>query len=88
MLIALPNSDGSFTSTLFAPSATLDALDRSAQASEDKSAVYVDWFREHYAEAVAYLGEDQLRRALTSYPRGPLLTIQVRRRDCGNCRPD
>lgn len=78
MLIALPNSDGSFTSTLFAPAAMLRDLDRRAESSEEKTEVYLRWFREHYADAVALLGDDQLRQAFTSYPRGPLITIQVR----------
>ena len=80
MLIALPNSDGSFTSTLFAPAKMLRDLDQQAEASETKTEVYLRWFREHYADAVALLGEDQLRQAFTSYPRGPLITIQVRER--------
>jgi kynurenine 3-monooxygenase len=48
MMIALPNPDGTFTATLFAPWATLDALDA------DPAAVR-PFFEAHFADALPHL---------------------------------
>lgn len=65
MLIALPNDDGSFTSTFFATWLLMEGFKNSRD--------FVEFFSENFPDAVGLLGEEQLIRAFDSYPRGPLM---------------
>ncbi|KAJ7452516.1 hypothetical protein B0H11DRAFT_2073793 [Mycena galericulata] len=65
MFIALPNKDKSFTCTLFAPTAELDALvDRQA---------FLSWFKKYFPDALELIGADNLANDWARNPRSPLI---------------
>lgn len=69
MLIALPNKDCSFTCTLFAPTSELDRLATPRDISS--------WFKTHFSDALALLGEEKLSYDFANNPRSPLITIKA-----------
>jgi kynurenine 3-monooxygenase len=71
MLIALANSDGSFTSTLFAPQTLFDSLD-----TADKM---VEFFQQQFPDALALMGTDHIVDVFQNSPRGSLV--------CTKCSP-
>ncbi|KAG8868012.1 kynurenine 3-monooxygenase, mitochondrial precursor [Serendipita sp. 405] len=70
MLIALPNKDKSFTSTLFAPTSEFEKL---KDANE-----FIDWFRSHFPDALNLIGESRLIEDYKRNPRSPLIHIKAR----------
>lgn len=68
MLIALPNPDGSFTSTLFAPFALFESLKTSHSV--------VSFFQEQFPDALELIGEDRLLRIWEHNPIAPLIQIK------------
>jgi kynurenine 3-monooxygenase len=66
MLIALPNTDGSFTATLF--------LARASFAALNSSAAVTDFFREHFADALPLLPD--LGAQFRAHPQGQLGTVR------------
>lgn len=71
MLIALPNLDGSFTSTFFAPWDLIESLD------DDESVL--QFFKKYFKDAVGLIGEEKLLFAFKNHPKGKLLSL--------NCNP-
>ncbi|KAI6096622.1 hypothetical protein EDD16DRAFT_1847969 [Pisolithus croceorrhizus] len=69
MLIALPNKDCSFTCTLFAPTSELDRLATTGDI--------LSWFKTHFSDALALLGEERLSYDFANNPRSPLITIKA-----------
>ncbi|XXQ37893.1 FAD-binding domain-containing protein [Plasmodiophora brassicae] len=69
MLIALPNRDRSFTATLFAPWADLDALDA------DPSSIGA-YFTELYPDFVDLIGAPDLVAQVHAAPSSPLVTVK------------
>lgn len=67
MLIALPNLDGSFTSTFFAPWSLMESLDEDSKILE--------FFRSEFPDALPLITEDALLNAFRSHPRGKLLSV-------------
>ncbi|GJJ12058.1 hypothetical protein Clacol_006299 [Clathrus columnatus] len=70
MLIALPNEDKSFTSTLFAPTSELAKLDTREKASE--------WLKEYFPDAVSLVGEETLLNDFERNPRNSLISLQAK----------
>ncbi|EIW60002.1 FAD/NAD-P-binding domain-containing protein [Trametes versicolor FP-101664 SS1] len=70
MLIALPNKDGTFTCTLFAPTADFDRL--------DSDEAIVRWFSEHFPDALPLIGEQALLEDFHRNPRSALMSIKAR----------
>lgn len=68
MLIALPNPDKSFTSTLFAPFSLFDSL----KSSED----VVEFFRKQFPDALELIGEDRVSELWKHNPVAPLIQIK------------
>jgi kynurenine 3-monooxygenase len=68
MLIALPNLDGSFTSTFFAPWALIESL--------DTDETVLDFFKREFPDAVDLITEEKLLYAFHNHPRGKLLSIK------------
>lgn len=68
MLIALPNQDGSFTSTLFAPFSVFDTL-------TSREAV-LQFFNKQFPDAVPLMGADALVNDVLSRKPSPLATIR------------
>lgn len=68
MLIALPNPDKSFTSTLFAPFSLFDSF-------KADSAV-VDFFQAQFPDALAMIGEEELLGMWHRNPIAPLIQIK------------
>lgn len=68
MLIALPNTEGTFTATLFYPHEAFDAI-----KSDDNVRRL---FREQFPEALDVIGEENVIRDYHSNPRGSLVTIR------------
>lgn len=71
MLIALPNLDGSFTSTFFAPWEIINSL------NTDNSVL--EFFNKYFKDSVNLIGEDKLTFAFKNHPKGKLLSL--------NCNP-
>ncbi|KAF8320091.1 FAD/NAD-P-binding domain-containing protein [Clavulina sp. PMI_390] len=69
MLIALPNKDGSFTSTLFAPREEFSRL-------KDRDSI-LQWFQNYFPDAVSLIGESNLVHDLMSNPRNSLISIKA-----------
>lgn len=67
MLIALPNLDGSFTSTLFGPWELLESLQTDAQITQ--------FFETHFPDALGLIGRDNLLRCIHNNPKGQLLSV-------------
>ncbi|KAG6818190.1 hypothetical protein H0H87_000095 [Tephrocybe sp. NHM501043] len=65
MLIALPNKDKTFTCTLFAPSSDLDRL--------NSPEAILGWFKLHFSDALARIGENVLLEDFMRNPRSPLI---------------
>lgn len=70
MLIALPNKDKTFTSTLFAPTAEFERF------RDDK--MFISWFRTHFPDALDLVGEDRLLHDYKHNPRSALIHIKTR----------
>ncbi|ODV90524.1 hypothetical protein CANCADRAFT_31448 [Tortispora caseinolytica NRRL Y-17796] len=68
MLIALPNADKSFTSTLFAPASVFDELN-----TEES---FMSFFSANFPDAVSLIGEARLKYIYHNYPRGSLVSIK------------
>lgn len=69
MLIALPNADGSFTATLFAPFAVF------AEHMQDASSARA-FFHTHFPDALAVMDEEEVVRILTTRRPRALGTVQ------------
>ncbi|SNX84556.1 related to BNA4 - kynurenine 3-mono oxygenase [Melanopsichium pennsylvanicum] len=69
MLIALPNLDGSFTCTLFAP------FKMFADELGNKDTI-VDFFEEHFPDALPLIGQDKLIECLTTRRASALGSVQ------------
>ncbi|KAI0077781.1 FAD/NAD-P-binding domain-containing protein [Panus rudis PR-1116 ss-1] len=69
MLIAQPNKNGTFTLTLFAPTAEFDRL----RGPE----VILPWFRENFPDALEVIGEASLLDCFARNPRCPLINIKA-----------
>lgn len=69
MLIALPNSDGSFTSTFFSPWSVIENL-----KNDDE---WITFFKDNFPDAFALIGEDSLRQAFNENPRGSLVQVDA-----------
>ncbi|OLL25035.1 Kynurenine 3-monooxygenase [Neolecta irregularis DAH-3] len=68
MLIALPNSDKSFTCTLFMPKSMFDNL----QSNE----ALLEFFKRFFPDTIQLIGKDELIRDFFRNPRSPLLSIK------------
>lgn len=71
MLIALPNLDGSFTSTFFAPWDIIETL--------DNDEAVLQFFNKYFKDSIELIGEERLLYAFKNHPRGKLLSL--------NCNP-
>ncbi|KAJ9119695.1 hypothetical protein QFC22_003405 [Naganishia vaughanmartiniae] len=69
MLIGLPNQDGSFTLTLFAPFSAIEGL----KTRQDAEA----FFDEHFPTAVDWVGREKVVDDFLKAPRGKLVTINA-----------
>ncbi|CUM62640.1 uncharacterized protein PRCAT00000194001 [Priceomyces carsonii] len=69
MLIALPNKDGSFTSTFFSPWAVIESFKSSDE--------FVLFFCEQFPDATELIGEQNLKRAFENHPRGSLMQVSA-----------
>ncbi|SCV74844.1 BQ2448_7873 [Microbotryum intermedium] len=83
MMIALPNQDGSFTLTLFAPHSTFESLDKkleefSSSSSQGPNPV-VEMFKAEFPDALELMGEDELMKSWTENPKDGLVTVEVSR---------
>lgn len=67
MLIALANTDGSFTSTFFGPWKLTESL--------DKAEVVKPFFEENFPDAVELIGIDNIIRVFTENPKGALMQV-------------
>jgi kynurenine 3-monooxygenase len=67
-MIALPNMDKSFTTTLFMP---FEQFDRLKNESE-----LLQFFEDNFPDAIPLLGKDNLVREFFSNPVGPLITVK------------
>ncbi|ANB11977.1 kynurenine 3-monooxygenase [Sugiyamaella lignohabitans] len=72
MLIALANSDGSFTCTLFAPKSLFDK-ELAISASD---ADVVSFFRTNFPSAIELMGDDLLLESFRKNPRGSLVCVK------------
>jgi 2-polyprenyl-6-methoxyphenol hydroxylase-like FAD-dependent oxidoreductase len=68
LLLVLPNRDGSFAVTLFAPSAVFGSLSGAADV--------LGFFHEHFPEVVGWVGEAALAGDFLRHPVGTLLEIR------------
>ncbi|BFZ63105.1 kynurenine 3-monooxygenase, mitochondrial precursor [Saitoella coloradoensis] len=69
MLIALPNTDRSFTCTLFMPQVMFDALTTPAEL--------LAFFEKEFPDAVGYIGKDRLVHEFFRNPKEPLVSIKA-----------
>lgn len=69
MFIALPNLDGSYTGTLFAPRSIFET-----KLSQEDS--FVQWFTTEFGDAASIVGEKSLRSIANSAPRGKLTSLK------------
>ncbi|SCZ87920.1 BZ3500_MvSof-1268-A1-R1_Chr2-3g05388 [Microbotryum saponariae] len=83
MMIALPNQDGSFTLTLFAPHSTFESLDKELDKYNSSSSSarigpnpVVEKFRAEFPDALELMGEDELIKAWTENPKDGLVTVE------------
>lgn len=67
MLIALPNQDGSFTSTFFGPWEVLESLD-----TREKITTF---FEKYFSDVISLIGIDSLVNAFLNNPKGSLLQV-------------
>ncbi|SGZ20283.1 BQ5605_C021g09258 [Microbotryum silenes-dioicae] len=83
MMIALPNQDGSFTLTLFAPHSTFESLDKKLDEYNSSSVSartgpnpVVEKFKAEFPDALELMGEDELMKAWTENPKDGLVTVE------------
>ena len=69
MFISLPNKDGSFTCTLFAPPAVFDGLARAPQRVES-------FFEQKFPGVLTLVGVDELRAQFERNPHLPLVSVK------------
>ncbi|CAK9437762.1 uncharacterized protein LODBEIA_P21400 [Lodderomyces beijingensis] len=69
MLIALANGDGSFTSTFFSPWSLIESIKSSKE--------FVEFFRRNFPDALGLIGEQALKEAYESNPRGSLMQVSA-----------
>lgn len=69
MFIAIPSVDKTFTCTLFAPTASFEALERSPSNIHS-------FFHANFPGAADLVGEDELRRQFDQNPHLPLISIK------------
>lgn len=69
MLIALPNQDGSFTSTFFSPWSVIESM----QTGEE----FVQFFAKNFPDALELIGEKPLLEAFDKNPRGSLMQVSA-----------
>lgn len=69
LLIALANSDGSFTSTFFSPWSFIDSVKSSQE--------FIDFFKASFPDAYQLIGEARLRYAYDNQPRGALMEVSL-----------
>lgn len=69
MLIALANSDGSFTSTFFSTWNLIESI----KSSEE----FLNFFQENFPDAYKLIGEEGLRYAYDHQPRGALMQVAL-----------
>ncbi|VEU20860.1 DEKNAAC101706 [Brettanomyces naardenensis] len=67
MLIALPNGDGSFTSTFFGPWKLTESL--------NKKELVEQFFSENFEDAVDLIGMDKIVEAFLDHPKGALMPV-------------
>ncbi|KAF8574488.1 FAD/NAD-binding domain-containing protein [Ramaria rubella] len=70
MLIALPNKDKTFTSTLFAPTSEFAQL-----TTRDAASI---WFKTHFPDAVKLIGEETLLNDFQRNPRNSLISLKAK----------
>lgn len=68
MLIALPNTDGSFTSTMFAPIPIFEQLDT------DES--IIRFFTDNFPDAIQLMGHELLLESFHKNPKGTLISVE------------
>ncbi|KAH3664387.1 hypothetical protein WICMUC_005772 [Wickerhamomyces mucosus] len=68
MLIALPNIDGSFTSTFFAPWELIESLNEDSKILE--------FFQKEFPDSVKLIGKESLLHAFHHHPKGKLLSLK------------
>lgn len=71
MLIALPNLDGSFTSTFFGPWKLLESL----KTDDD----VMKFFEKYFPDAIILIGKESLLYAFANHPKGKLLSLKCSR---------
>ncbi|WPK25747.1 hypothetical protein PUMCH_003074 [Australozyma saopauloensis] len=69
MLIALANSDGSFTSTFFSTWNLIDSIKSSQE--------FLDFFKKNFPDAYTMIGEAGLKHAYENQPRGALMQVAL-----------
>ena len=69
MMIALPNQDQSWTVTLFMPFAVFDGI-----TTPDE---LLQFFRDHYRDAIPLIGEERLIKDFFSNRASPLVSVKV-----------
>ncbi|KAF3990915.1 hypothetical protein FT663_02988 [Candidozyma haemuli var. vulneris] len=70
MLIALPNEDGSFTSTFFSPWSVMESFKHNADS-------FLAFFKHHFPDAYELIGEKRLSYAFIHQPRCSLMQVSV-----------
>ena len=68
MMIALPNTDKSFTLTLFMPFDKFDSIKTDAELFA--------FFEEHFPDSIPLIGRELLRELFFQNPIGPLITVK------------
>ncbi|CAB4255907.1 similar to Saccharomyces cerevisiae YBL098W BNA4 Kynurenine 3-mono oxygenase, required for the de novo biosynthesis of NAD from tryptophan via kynurenine [Maudiozyma barnettii] len=69
MLIALPNADGSFTVTFFAPWSQVDSLVKSKQETKN-------FLQTNFPDAMDLMGLDSTADEFINNPKGPLMCVE------------
>lgn len=69
MFISLPNADGSFTGTIFAPRELVQS-----QLSTPEN--FLNWFKEEFPDAAAVVGDAALNKVASSAPVGKLTSVK------------
>lgn len=69
MLIALPNQDGSFTSTFFSPWSIIENITNDMD--------WIQFFKDNFPDALELIGESSLKDAFNNNPRGSLVQIDA-----------
>lgn len=71
MLIALPNADGSFTVTFFAPWSMVESLVGSIDATKE-------FLQSNFPDAMDIMGLDNVAREFIDNPKGPLMCVECK----------